>query len=63
LYRFLERVGHMAGPVVVSYILLLNHQSAFSITWIGLAVISLGLLFTFKLGARTAPVHVGERRL
>jgi hypothetical protein len=44
-YRFLERIGHIAGPFVVAQLFLLWGQQAQTIAWIGFATTILGLLF------------------
>lgn len=55
LYRSLERIGHMGGPILVSQLLLLNHGSALTITWIGLAAIFLGLIFWLSMPREAGP--------
>jgi MFS family permease len=45
LYRFLERFGHMTGPLLVSQLLILNHQSTFTLSLIGGVIAVFGLLF------------------
>src|SRR5690606_23842673 len=45
LYRLLERMGHVAGPIIVSQVLLFNGETLFSISWVGLGIVILGLLF------------------
>jgi predicted MFS family arabinose efflux permease len=45
LYRFLERIGHVSGPVIVGQLLYGMNMSSFSISWIGIAAIVSGLLF------------------
>ncbi len=52
LYRFLERLGHMSGPIFVSQLLFFNQDSASTIAWIGIATIALGLLFQLNSGGR-----------
>ncbi|HNP71857.1 MAG TPA: MFS transporter [Kouleothrix sp.] len=52
LYRFLERIGHMSGPLLVSLMLLVNQGSAIAIAWLGMVVLSLSLLFGFRPGER-----------
>ncbi|WP_166405166.1 MFS transporter [Desulfonema ishimotonii] len=59
IYRFLERIGHVAGPVVVSQLLSLNHRSPVTISWIGLAVIIFGLLFIISPSGRISSVPDG----
>jgi predicted MFS family arabinose efflux permease len=44
-YRFLERMGHVAGPFVVAQLFMLWGQDAGIIAWIGIATVILGLLF------------------
>lgn len=60
LYRFLERIGHMSGPLLVSLMLLLTRGSALAIAWLGVAVVSLSLLFGFRSGGRMAAGQVSE---
>ena len=52
-YRFLERIGHVTGPLIVSSILAAMHGSTISISIIGVAVIVFGLLFA--AGAKQTP--------
>jgi drug/metabolite transporter (DMT)-like permease len=51
-YRFLERVGHIAGPLVVGQLFLVWGQSPHILTWIGVATAILGVLFLIR---RTPP--------
>ena len=44
-YRFLERVGHVAGPIVVGQLFFFTGQSAAVIGWIGGVVAVLGIVF------------------
>lgn len=48
LYRFLERIGHVSGPIIVGQLLIFNQESASTLSWIGVAVIILGLLFAIQ---------------
>ena len=50
-YRFLERIGHVAGPFIVGQLFLLWGQTGHVLLWIGIATVTLGLLFL----VRTAP--------
>ncbi len=50
LYRFLERVGHMAGPLIVSQLLLASHDSPVALGWLGGLLIVFGLLFVLRVG-------------
>lgn len=45
LYRLLERIGHVMGPILVGQLLLLNQESAVIISWLGIATIVSGLIF------------------
>jgi len=53
-YRFLERIGHVAGPFIVGQMFLIWGQSAQVLIWMGIATATLGLLFLI----RTAPPRV-----
>lgn len=45
LYRFLERFGHVLGPVIVGQLLIMNAHASFTISWIGGATFFFALLF------------------
>jgi MFS family permease len=53
-YRFLERIGHVAGPFIVGQLFLVWGQSGQILVWIGIATAALGLVFLI----RTAPPPV-----
>jgi len=44
-YTFLERSGHVLGPVVISQLLLLTHKMALAVSVFGIIVLFLGLIF------------------
>ena len=44
-YRFLERAGHIAGPMLAAQIFLLFGQDATVLIWIGVGIAALGLVF------------------
>jgi dipeptide/tripeptide permease len=44
-YRFLERIGHVAGPFLVSQLFLIWGQGLYILTWIGITTAGLGVLF------------------
>ncbi len=45
-YRFLERIGHVAGPMILGQLFFLyGGQSPVVLAWVGLAVFGLALLF------------------
>ncbi len=55
LYRLLERIGHISGPTIVGYLLLVNQDSSFALSWIGGAMIVFSMLFLIRLGGNTPP--------
>jgi MFS family permease len=55
-YRFLERVGHIAGPLVVGQLFLVWGQNPQILTWIGVGAATLGVLFIMR---RASPPRVG----
>jgi hypothetical protein len=57
-YRFLERGGHIAGPLLLSQLFLLWGQGPHIIGAIGIAVIVLGLTFVvYRLMPRSAQLR------
>lgn len=57
IYRFMERIGHVLGPVIVGQLLLANDQNPFTLSWIGMATILFGLAFLLTPGAKRPAVH------
>jgi MFS family permease len=55
-YRFLERIGHVAGPLLIGQLFLVWGQSPHIIGWIGIATATLGLLFI----VHNNPPRIGE---
>jgi len=51
-YRFLERIGHVTGPLIVSGVLVALNESTLSISLIGIAVVVFGFLFASGKKAR-----------
>lgn len=47
-YRFLERAGHIVGPMVMAQVFLIFGQDAMVIVWIGIGIACLGLLFVAR---------------
>ncbi len=47
-YRFLERVGHIAGPIVISQLFLLGGQEAKLMLWVAGAITLFGLIFLIR---------------
>lgn len=44
-YRFLERGGHIAGPIIIAQIFLYTGQDAITLVWIGVVIAGLGIMF------------------
>ncbi|MDJ0945532.1 MAG: MFS transporter [Kiloniellales bacterium] len=47
-YRFLERVGHIAGPIVISQLFLLGGQESKLMLWVAGAITLFGLIFLVR---------------
>jgi MFS family permease len=47
MYRVFERVGNVAGPILVGQIVLLSGGSSVGLSWIGGVIMAFGLLFVF----------------
>jgi MFS family permease len=64
-YRFLERIGHVAGPILVGQLLIVTGQDPLAIAYIGGAVVLFGLLFLIpvrpRLGAGAEIQREGAR--
>ncbi len=54
VYRLLERLGHVAGPLIVGQLLILNQQKAATIAWVGCLMLVFGVLF-LTFGRRKDP--------
>jgi MFS family permease len=52
LYRVSERAGQIAGPIIVGQLLLFNQNNAFTISWIGIAIICFGILFALQFNKK-----------
>jgi predicted MFS family arabinose efflux permease len=53
-YRFLERVGHVIGPIVVGQVFLIFGQTSTNLLWFAGGVLVFGLLFTATMPRRRA---------
>lgn len=61
LYRFLERIGHVLGPVIVGALFVRFHESPLTVAWIGIGIIAFGLLFLIRPGTKSAnPCRIEE---
>lgn len=47
-YRFLERIGHVAGPIIVGQMFLFGGLQAEMLVWIAVAVVIFGLMFLVR---------------
>jgi MFS family permease len=60
LYRFLERLGHMTGPLIVSTLLLWNNQDPLTISALGGAFALFGLLFILGRSSHRSGLEPAE---
>ena len=58
-YRFVERVGHIAGPLVVGQLLMMGGRTSHVIGWIGFLVILFGIVFYVQTTYRQL-MHQGQ---
>jgi MFS family permease len=49
LYRLIERSGQIIGPILVGQLLVFSNGSSLAISWFGIAVIFLGVIFFLRL--------------
>ncbi len=54
VYRLIERVGNIGGPVVVGALLVRSSYDATTVSWIGMAIVLFGLLFVVQFQRRKA---------
>ncbi len=52
LYRLIERVGNIGGPLLVGALLVSSHYNALTLAWIGAGVALFGLLFVIRIPSR-----------
>ena len=53
-YRFIERGGHIVGPILVGELFLLSNQSPTAIAWLGAATLALAVIFVATRTTRAA---------
>lgn len=53
LYRLLERVGNVGGPILIGTLLVYSDYNASLITWIGISVVLFGILFLIQVRRRS----------
>ncbi|MEZ5669080.1 MAG: MFS transporter [Alphaproteobacteria bacterium] len=56
-YRFLERAGHVAGPIIVGQLFIVAGQRAELIAWIGGAIALFAVLFVLRAAPRRTAGH------
>jgi predicted MFS family arabinose efflux permease len=59
-YRFLERLGHMLGPIIVGQLFAMAGQTAAVFAWIAGAILVMGLLFLINAGPANNRVYGEE---
>ena len=57
-YRFLERIGHAAGPIIVGQLFFFGGQNAMVLAWMGAVILLFGFLFLLR--AAPTPPGAGE---
>lgn len=60
-YRFLERIGHVAGPLLVGQLFILVGEDAIVLAWSGWAIAAFGLVYLW-LNRRWKPAERRRRR-
>ena len=48
-YRFLERIGHVAGPMIVGQLFFFAGEESWIIAWIGVGLLVFAFLFLIRL--------------
>lgn len=59
-YRFLERLGHVAGPMLVAQLFLIWGQTAQIVAWMGLGTVILGIFFILRRSPPRGKRRPGE---
>ena len=62
-YRFLERLGHIAGPIIIGQLFLFAGQNAFVLTWVGGAIAVFGFLFLIGSEKPQVTTNAPEHRI
>ena len=47
-YRFMERIGHIAGPMLIGQLFVFGGQDATLLVWVGAILIVFGFIFVFR---------------
>ncbi len=59
LYRFLERIGHVSGPIIVSQLLLLTTKQSQVMMFTGVVLIGFAILFSIEF-KRREPMKINK---
>ncbi len=59
-YRFMERIGHIAGPVLIGQLFILGGQDATPLTWVGGVIMIFGLIFIIGAAQPQSPAYTEE---
>ncbi|MEZ5933996.1 MAG: MFS transporter [Alphaproteobacteria bacterium] len=62
-YRFLERIGHVAGPLVIGQMFILVGEDAIVLAWSGLAIAAFGLIYLLFSRPSTSPAIPRRRSI
>ena len=52
-YRFLERTGHVMGPIILANVLIWTHNDPKALMYVGIVIGAMAVLFWLPLGRRT----------
>jgi len=56
-YRLMERVGHIAGPVLIGQLFIISGQDAKVLAWVGGVVMIFGLIFFVSSAEPRTPAY------
>ena len=56
-YRLMERIGHIAGPVLIGQLFIFGGQEAMLLTWVGGLIIIFGLIFIIGAAQPQSPAY------
>jgi predicted MFS family arabinose efflux permease len=58
-YRFMERIGHIAGPVLIGQLFIFSGQDALLLTWVGAVIMICALIFIIGAAQPRTPAYAG----
>ncbi len=62
IYRLFERIGNIGGPLLISQLLVLSSGNISAISFFGMALIGLGILFAFRLPKGSRQLQQAESK-